>query len=92
MLSEEILWQSSAKVQCQLFGSPIVRTIQFHCWGPEFNPWSWNKDATSHEVCPPPKKNNAKWIAVQGSADVTESVMMAPECPKPDSESLVQDS
>ena len=40
----------------------------------------------------PPKKKNAKWIAVQGSEDVTKSVMMAHECLKPDSESLVQDS
>lgn len=21
-------------------GGPVVRTVRFHCWGPEFNPWS----------------------------------------------------
>lgn len=47
-----------------------------------------------HKLCNkvPPIKNNGKWIAVQRSADMTKSVAMAHECPKPDSESLVQDS
>ena len=36
---------------CQEFsGSPVVRTLRFHCQRPGFDPWSGNWDSTSHSV------------------------------------------
>ena len=28
-------------------GSPVVRTLHFHCQGPRFNPWLENQDPAS---------------------------------------------
>ena len=50
MLSEEILWQSSAKVQCQLFGSPIVE-------GRSSIPGHGTKMPQAMKYGPPKKKN-----------------------------------
>ena len=32
-------------------GSPVVRTLQFHCRGHGFDPWSGNQDLTCHVAC-----------------------------------------
>ena len=28
---------------CEFAGSPVVSTWCFHCWGPGFDLWSWNR-------------------------------------------------
>ena len=37
-------------------GSPVVRTLHFHCRGFVFDAQSGNQDPTSHVMCPPPPK------------------------------------
>ena len=37
-------------------GSPVVRTLRFHCHGPGFHSWSGNEDPISHAVQPKEKK------------------------------------
>ena len=40
-------------------GSPVVKTLCFHCTGHGFDPWSENEDPTCHEVWSKKKKNNS---------------------------------
>ena len=37
-------------------GSPVVKTLCFHCTGHGFDPWSENEDPTCHAVCSKKKK------------------------------------
>ena len=41
-------------------GSPVVRTLRFHCGGRKFNPRSGNEDPASHMVWPKKKKKREK--------------------------------
>ena len=47
-------------------GSSTVGSLHFHCRWPRFDPWSGNKDPTSHTVWP--KKQNKRKKKVVGSS------------------------
>ena len=38
-------------------GSPVVKTLRFHCRGHRFNPWLVNKDLVCYTVLPKINKN-----------------------------------
>ena len=47
------------RVPWEFSGSPVVRTLRFHCLGPWFNPWLGNQDPAIR-VAQPKKKEKEK--------------------------------
>ena len=66
----------------------MVKTLCFHCSGPEFNPWSRKEDPTLHTESPPPSAKKSygyattyTWTSVAALLTATHSSILAGRTP-----------